>query len=60
MWGGNGGACQYGSDGKDCVDCNSVGVILVLPLLNQGMNGINQAVLRDGVEEAHKIIVGGM
>ena len=29
------------------VNCKSVGVVLVLPLLNQRMNGVNQAVLRD-------------
>ena len=29
------------------VDCKSVGVVLALPLLNQRVNGVNQAVLRN-------------
>ena len=27
------------------VDCESMGVVLALPLLNEGMDGVNQAVL---------------
>ena len=42
------------------VDGQSVGVVLVLPLLDQGMYSIDQAVLWDGVEEAREIVVGGV
>ena len=42
------------------VDCKGVGVVLALPLLNERVNGINQAVLGNGVEETDEIVVGGM
>ena len=42
------------------VDCKCVGVVLALPLLNERVNGINQAVLGNGVEETDEIVVGGM
>ena len=42
------------------VDGQSVGVVLVLPLLDEGMYSIDQAVLWDRIEEAHEIVVGGV
>ena len=63
MWGGVGGAGQCGSGEKGCqwLWCQrGVGVVLALPLLDEGVDSINQAVLRNGVEEADKIIIGGM
>ena len=49
-----------GIAGSFGVHCQSRGVVLGLPLLNQGMNGVNETVLWDRVEEAHKIIIGGV
>ena len=42
------------------VNGQGVGVVLALPLLDEGVDSVNQAMLWNGVEEAHKIIIGGM
>ena len=47
-------ASGFGVNGK------SVGVVLALPLLNEGVDGVNQAMLWNSVEEANKVVVGGV
>ena len=42
------------------VDGEGVGRLLCLPLLDQGVYGVNEAVLWDRVEKANKVIVGGV
>ena len=32
----------------------------VLPTVHQALNSLNQAVLRDGVEESHQVVVDGV
>ena len=45
-------ACRF------CVHGQSVSGLLTLPLLDHGVDCIDEAVLGDGVEEADKVIVG--
>ena len=40
--------------------CESVCGLLLLPVLNHGVNCIDQSVLGDRVEETHQVVVGGM
>ena len=42
------------------VDCQGVGIVLALPLLDHRVNGIKEAVLRHGIEEANEVIIGGV
>ena len=45
-------ACGFGVDGE------SVSGMLGLPVLDQTVDGVNQAVLGDGVEEPNKVTIG--
>ena len=42
------------------IDGNGCSLVIVLPGGDMAVDGIDETVLWDGVEEAHEIIVGGM
>ena len=42
------------------IHCNGVGGLLLLPVVDHRVNGINESVLGDRVEEADQVIVGGV
>ena len=42
------------------INCDGVGGLLLLPVVNQRVNGINESVLGDRVEEANEVVVGGV
>ena len=46
--------------GGFCVHCDGVGRILVLPVLDHGVDGINEAMLWNGVEETNEVVIGGV
>ena len=47
-------ACGFG------VNCKGMCGVLGLPMLNKTVDRLDQAMLGDGVEEAHEVIVCGM
>ena len=42
------------------IHCDGVGGLLLLPVVDQRVNGINESVLGDRVEEANEVVVGGV
>ena len=50
--------CQLdGITGGVGVHCDGGSVECMLPAVHQALNRVDQSVLRDGVEEAHKVVV---
>ena len=50
-------------DGIACdvnIDGDGVGVECMLPSVDQALDGIDQPILRNGVEETHEVIVHGV
>ena len=49
-----------GVAGGVSVHCKGVRGLLLLPVVNHGVDGIDQAVLGNRVEEAHQVVIGGV